>query len=140
MGNVTAKVLERLARMYGTPKHTNDVDGFFDEFERVLAYYDDDVLEAAVSDVISHRAYPTWPTVGEINAACENRLPAKSSTARPVYRPEPDWPEPSPEAKARVQELVQQAKKNIAMGRIYRSEPDGTLSEISKRMTGEADE
>lgn len=68
---VITRVLRRLSAVYGEPQ-TEFTEDLFTEFAKALAAYRADILTNAVDRVIRDRAFPTWPTVGEVVKACRD--------------------------------------------------------------------
>ena len=155
MGNVNEYVLQRLERVFGTPRHTQDLAGFYDEYERALGFFSDDVLEAAMNRVIDGHTTTFWPAPGVIRRACESALPISP----PNYsRAEPSQ-ERNPMVAERIDRMVKQAIAKINAGIAERAlppPPAGTdrekwaemirktpnrdmhgLTKISRRITGE---
>lgn len=114
MSAVNDKIIRRFANCYGEPK-APDVDGFLDEYERVLGGYSADTLRKAADEIIANHTYPTWPTPGECNAACQRicEREAPRSWEKPKesdYR----WEPPSEEQRRRNRERIEQFKHYVA--------------------------
>ena len=106
MGNVRKIVIEHFQRAYGLPRHIQEnpqwLPGFFEDYQRALGGFSDDVLARAVRYVMDEQKYPTWPTVGAVATECKRLVPTQPSTPD-HFRPE-DEIEPSPEERERVGE------------------------------------
>lgn len=102
--------VNKLAAMFGEPR-TPDPELFLDEYAKALKGWDGLVLDRAVSEAIRECVY--WPKPADIIQRAE-RIAAE------MYKPKPfddryAWrPEPTPEEKARVQALVDAAKKALS--------------------------
>lgn len=143
MADVEKLVFQRFATLFGEPKHTSNLAGFYDEYERALSGCSDELLARAIDDAIDKHAYPTWPTLGQIKTSLKAVTP---SAGPPQFRePPPDRPPPSPIAKANVQRLVDQLKQDMAAAAPpprsthYPNRGAHGLSAVSKRMTGEGE-
>lgn len=168
MSVVNDKIIRRFANCYGEPK-APDVDGFLDEYERVLKGYSADTLRKAADEIIANHVFPSWPTPGECNLACQRicELERPRSWERPSETVS-NWKPPTEEEKCRNRELINKFKQYVAGGEWTKLEPvslpvpdrafmenmqteaiktaDGfarhtnrTLTERSKRMMGEAE-
>ncbi|OQW71701.1 MAG: hypothetical protein BVN33_14815 [Proteobacteria bacterium ST_bin13] len=167
MSAVNDKIIRRFANCYGEPK-APDVDGFLDEYERVLKGYSADTLRKAADEIIANHVFPNWPTPGECNAAClricERERPRSWELPDDTPR---HWAPPTEEEKRRNREKIAQFKAYVANNSWLPLEPvklpvpdrkymealqdeaiktaDGysrhvrALSERSKRMMGEHD-
>lgn len=121
MGDVTRLITDRCALLWG--EHTSEaVDDVLDIYEGVLGRYSNEVLTEAFAAVagehIPGKKFP-WPSPAIFKRACE-AITAK--TAPPVDRRFPDhlehaaeWPVPTPESIARVNALVAEMKRTMAM-------------------------
>lgn len=102
-------IIARLMAMFGEPK-TIDPDLFLAEYAKAIKGWDVDVMSKAADEAIKECVY--WPKPAELIKRAER-------IAADMYRPsEPKdryaWkPEPSDEEKARVQGLVDAAKRAI---------------------------
>jgi len=70
MSDVYEAIIARFSNCYGEPKAL-DVEAFLGEYERVLKGYTPDTLRKAADEIIANHAYPSWPTPGECNLACQ---------------------------------------------------------------------
>lgn len=71
-----------------------------------------DVLEAAAKAIIRDRESPWFPTIGECGRACTVAA-AKIMTAPTIRERDEQWPEPTAEQKAAVNEMVANLKLAI---------------------------
>jgi hypothetical protein len=91
--DVYTNIIARFANCYGEPK-APDVDGFLAEYERVLKGYSADILRKAADDIIANHVYPSWPTPGECNLACQRVC--EREAPRCWEKPDYDQYAPSP--------------------------------------------
>jgi len=137
MSTVQELILARFLTLYGEPK-TDNIEAFFDEYERALRGIAKDVLSLGADRVIRAQEFRSWPTPGECVKACHveaERMAIERERFAPKNLEAADrsWPAPSEDSKRRVRELVEAAKRGITI-----EAPPRELSEQSKRMTGEA--
>lgn len=83
MSEHVSKAIRRLAAVYGEPK-TDYKPELFAEFISALENYRSDVVAYGVDRVIRDRAYPTWPTVGEVVKACRDVADEMSDKCHPA--------------------------------------------------------
>ncbi len=134
MSDVQDLMLSRFLTLYGEPK-TDSLEAFFDEYERALRGVAKDVLSAGAYRVIKAQEFRSWPTPGECVKACNaeaERLAIERERFAPKNLDRAPWPTPSEESKRRVREMVEAAKRGMMV-----EAPPRTLTERSKRMTGE---
>ena len=113
MNHVLTTVIRRFVLVYGEPK-TNDIEGFYAEYQRALKGFSEAVLQAGVDDVIRDHTFPTWPTVGEVyKAVSEQGRRLHRPTPEP---PEPDWQRtpPTDADRARNHELMERLRRATA--------------------------
>lgn len=139
MSDVQDLVLARFLTLYGEPK-TDNLESFIGEYERALAGMSKEVLKGAADRVIRAQEFRSWPTPGECVKACHaeaERIATQNSRFSPanIEREDAKWPAPTAEQKARVQALVDDLKRGITVSGPVSG---GSLTEQSKRMTGEA--
>ncbi len=98
---VADKVLKRLHTLYGAP-NTDSPPDLYAEFAAALAPYRSDILSKAVDRVRSDRAFPGWPTVGELVKAC--REVSDEMVDRTFNQPSATYDKPpvSPEQAAKL--------------------------------------
>ena len=89
--DVMDKVIRRLIVVYGEPKDVEPKE-LFAEFFKALGSYRGDILSKAADLVIRERAFPGWPTVGEVVKAC--REVADAMADRHVEQPSPVYDKP----------------------------------------------
>lgn len=105
---VVTKVIKRLANVFGPP-NVSEPDEFFAEYQKAFAGYSADVLQSAVDRVMKEHVYASWPTVGEVMAAVQAVLSARSTGSAPEHikfsalGPEPGKKYVDPE---RLKELI----------------------------------
>ncbi len=99
--DVMDKVLRRLIVVYGEPKDVEPKE-LFAEFFKALGSYRGDILSKATDLVIRERAFPGWPTVGEVVKAC--REVSDEMADRHIEQPSPvyDKPPVTPEVAKRL--------------------------------------
>lgn len=157
--NAEDKMIQRLLSVFGEPKTPNP-ELFLEEFAKAIKGWDARVLEEAGDRVI--RSSTFWPKPAEL-------IEEATAIAAAMYAPkatpldDTNWPEPSPEAKARVDALLRETLPKLkAGGKVFtdpkplpdvsrqsfettqRESPNtslhakhGTLTDLSKRMMGE---
>ena len=139
MSDVQELMLSRFLTLYGEPK-TDNLEAFFDEYERALKGTAREILQLAADRVIRAQEFRSWPTPGECVKACQAEAERKA-IERERFKPadleraDRSWPAPSEESKARVRALVETMKRGIAVSGPV---PGGTLTEKSQRMVGGA--
>ena len=140
MSLVQDLVLARFLTLYGEPK-TDCLEAFIGEYESALTGYAPDVLRGAADRVIRDQEFRSWPTPGECVKACESAAFALEDARRrqetPAALDRTPWPEPTAEQKAAVRAMAEDAKRAI-LSNDKPEPPRRSLSDISKRMTGEA--
>lgn len=106
--DVMDKVVRRLIVVYGEPKDVEPRE-LFAEFFKALESYRSDILGKATDRVIRERAYPTWPTVGEMVKAC--REVSEEMVDRTFNQPSPEYTKPpvSQETAVRLMGAARQA-------------------------------
>jgi hypothetical protein len=139
MSDVQDLMLARFLTLYGEPK-TDNLEAFFDEYERALKGTAREILQLAADRVIKDQEFRSWPTPGEcvkaVHVEAERKAIERERFAKPdLDKADRTWPAPTEESKARVRELIANMKRGIS---VSGPEPGGTLTEKSKRMTGEA--
>ena len=99
--DVMDKVIRRLIVVYGEPKDVEPKE-LFAEFFKALGTYRSDILSKAADRVIAERAFPGWPTVGEVVKAC--REVSEEMADRNFSQPSPTYDKPpvSPEQAAKL--------------------------------------
>ena len=135
MSDIQDIVLSRFLTLYGEPK-TDNLEAFIAEYENALRGMAKDVLKLGADRVIKAQEFRSWPTPGECVKACNaeaERLAIERERFAPKNLDRAPWPTPSEESKKRVREMVEAAKRGIMV-----EAPPRTLSERSKRMTGES--
>lgn len=70
MSDVYTAIIARFSNCYGEPKSL-DVEAFLGEYERVLKGYSESILRKAADEIIANHVFPSWPTPGECNIACQ---------------------------------------------------------------------
>jgi hypothetical protein len=105
---VADKVLKRLHTLFGAP-NTDSPPGLYAEFSAALAPYRSDILSKAVDRVRADRAFPGWPTVGELVKAC--REVSEEMVDRTFNQPSPEYTKPpvSQETAVRLMGAARQA-------------------------------
>lgn len=141
MSDVQDLVLARFLTLYGEPK-TDNLEAFIAEYERALKGTARDILHLAADRVIKLQEFRSWPTPGECVKAAQaeaERVAIERERFSPRFLDEQErtWPKPTDESKRRVREILEATKKHIQSA--APPEPERrSLSNISKRMTGEA--
>jgi hypothetical protein len=139
MSAVQDLMLGRFLTLYGEPK-TDNLEAFFDEYERALKGTAREILQLAADRVIKAQEFRSWPTPGECLKAVQAEAERKAIELERFKPANLDreancWPAPTEESKARVRELVANMKRGMS---IEPEKPKRELSERSKRMTGDA--
>lgn len=116
MGNVNELVLDRLRLLFGAPARIaeEDLPAYLREYRDSLDGYSDDNLRRGMDWLRDHHKYRSWPTPGEIHAACKRFQPKSSSVESKGWRDADALPTPTDEQKERVQAMVDEMKRNIA--------------------------
>lgn len=107
---------DRFLALYGPPQ-TDNPRLFFEEYKRCFDGMDPEILTAAVNLVVSRREFPSWPTIGECNKAVERvaeHINASRALKRQLLAP-PSEREPTPAARARVTQMIDDLKRKMAM-------------------------
>lgn len=120
MNSHVANLLKRFRAVYGEPK-SEEPDVLMAEYGRALKGYSAAAIERAgdrLIDGLREDGKPRrfWPTVSECREACNDAseyLAAEARRNEPPKPPEPLPPPPSAEEVARVNELVQQMKRQM---------------------------
>ena len=133
MSDIQDLMLARFLTLYGEPK-TDNLEAYFDEYERALKGTAKEILSAAADRVIKAQEFRSWPTPGECLKACHAEAERKAIERerfepKSIERADRKWPAPTEESKARVRALVENFKRGHVVG--------GGLTEQSRRMTGE---
>lgn len=159
--------IARLSAVFGEPR-TENPELFVAEFARAIARCDGQLLERAIDEVIKGCTF--WPKPAEVLQMVARGAADREASERRKFVPvDQDIPPPSPDAIARVNALIQEAKAAISAERPIEEReiepadrtvfdgrtnrylktkwvvPDraesltGTLTERSKRMSGERD-
>jgi len=113
---VITRVLRRLSAVYGEPQ-TEFTEELFGEFARALAAYRADILTNAVDRVIRDRAFPTWPTVGEVVKACREVADEMADKYVPERVPPPREYKPVDQHVAEA--LLRRARASINAGNSF---------------------
>jgi len=116
MGNVNELVLDRLRLLFGPPARIaeDDLPAYLREYRESLAAYSDDILRRGMDWLRDHHKYRSWPTPGEIHAACKRFQPPSSPVESKGWHDNDRLPKPTEEQKARVQALVDEMNRNLA--------------------------
>lgn len=119
-------LLHRMSVIYGQPE-TPDPRAFIREYESLLKKYSGEIIRAAGDYIRDNHTRRSWPTPGEIRAALLAVAPPPEAIdwdAAEAKRKE-GWKfsdlgngAPGPEAKARVQAMVDEFKRNLAANRV----------------------
>ena len=111
MSHVKEELLDKFVTMFGLPK-TDNVEAYLAEYQDALVMYSADTLADAAKIIIRSQEHKTWPTVGVCVKACRKALDdCRRTTPRPAPAPDnDDYQAPSDEAKARVQQMVDDLK------------------------------
>ncbi len=134
MSSVQDQVLSRFLTLYGEPK-TDNLEAFFDEYERSLGHFSAEVLRRAANRVIDEQVFKAWPTPGECRKAAEHAqqmMPKPKPTQAELDKQADAWPAATEESKVRVRELM--------LGCVANLRGKGSLTATTRRMTGEASE
>lgn len=107
--------LRRLAAVYGDPQ-TEFKGELIAEFKAALAPYRADILTKAIDRVIRERAFPTWPTVGEVVKAC--REVSDEMADRNFSQPSPVYDKP-PVSQEQAAKLMGYARHFMDPRRAY---------------------
>lgn len=120
---VYTNIITRFANCYGESK-APDIDGFLAEYERVLKGYSADTLRKAADDIIANHTYPSWPTPGECNLACQRvcEREAPRSWEKPADY-DGKWEPPTDEQRRRNREKIEQFKHYVAGAEWTKLEP-----------------
>lgn len=81
---VVSKIIKRLGNVFGAP-NCADPEEFFAEYQKAFTGYSADVLQSAVDRVMKEHVYASWPTVGEVMAAVQAVLAARSTGHAPEH-------------------------------------------------------
>lgn len=156
------RVVARLIAVFGEPK-TPDPVLFLEEFAKAVKPFDADVLEKATDEVIRDCAF--WPRPKEIVDRAIAYATKKARRNVPPPREEPRPPPLTPEQRSELKKIMADfyERMNIQgddahlvdwkrgqrpqFEEMMRTSPNrhlyvkdvGTLTEVSKRMTGEKD-
>lgn len=138
MSDVQDLMFTRFLTLYGEPK-TDNLEAFFEEYERVLKGTAKDILQLAADRVIKEQQFRSWPTPGEcvkaVNAEAERKaIERERFSPKQLDEQERHWPKPTAESKARVRAILEEFKRGAV---VTGPAPGGTLTEKSKRMSGE---
>lgn len=141
MTDVQDLVLARFLTLYGEPK-TDNLEAFVSEYEHALAGMSREVLQGGANRVIKAQEFRSWPTPGECVKACHQEaehlaVQRERFAPKNIEQTDKTWAPPTEEQKARARQLVAEAKKAILAGETPPA-PRRTLTERSRRMTGEA--
>lgn len=98
---MTARVLSRLAIIYGSPDSPDPIAWFY-EVSRLVAGYSDAEQDRAVDLVTRSHRGRSFPTVSEITVACADAR----ELMNPPKKPAPKYPEWSQEAVSAADTLV----------------------------------
>lgn len=109
MSSVYDEIIARFSNCYSEPKAL-DVEAFLGEYERVLKGYTPDTLRKAADEIIANHTYPSWPTPGECNIACQKICEREAPRAWEKPRPVEKWEPPTEEQKRRNREKIEQFK------------------------------
>jgi hypothetical protein len=117
MSDVQDLMLSRFLTLYGEPK-TDNLEAFFDEYERALRGMARDILSAAADRVIKATDGRWWPTPGECVKACNVEaermaLDRERFVPKNLDKASEGWAAPSEESKARCRALVAALKREI---------------------------
>lgn len=140
MSDVQDLMFTRFLTLYGEPK-TDNLESFFEEYERVLKGTAKDILQLATDRVIKEQQFRSWPTPGEcvkaVNAEAERKaIERERFTPKNLDEKERSWPKPTEDSKARCRALVADLKRSIAVNEAPRAR-GASLTDLSKRMTGD---
>lgn len=141
MSDVQDLMFARFLTLYGEPK-TDNLEAFFEEYERVLKGTAKDILQLAADRVIKEQQFRTWPTPGEcvkaVQAEAERKaIERERHTPVNLDKEAANWPAPTDESKARCRQLVAELKRSIAINEPASAPRRTGLSDLSKRMTGD---
>lgn len=115
MSDVQDLMLARFLTLYGEPK-TDNIEAFFDEYERALRGMAREIISAAADRVIKVQDGRWWPTPGECVKACNveaERIAIDRERFEPKNMDRASWDAPTEESKARCRALVADLKRAI---------------------------
>lgn len=121
------ELIDRLNSTFGEPK-TPDPERFLIEFAKAMKGWDPLVLERAGDEVIKECVY--WPKPAEVIERAR-RIAGEMYRARPAEHERDTLPEPTPEQKARVQVLVDSAKRVLTANAAAKADP-APLPDVSR--------
>jgi nucleoside-diphosphate-sugar epimerase len=114
MSPVEEFVTSRFFNLYGPPD-AFDPKAFVAEYAKALNGTDADILREASDRIVRKHKYRNWPTVGEcvevVQFIAEQRMLARRREAWGYGRDQHETP--TPEAKARMDEIVKQAAEYL---------------------------
>lgn len=134
MRHVLNSVVARFVTVYGEPKSDN-AEALYSEYIRALKGFSQEILEAAVDEVIKGHTFPTWPVPGEVYKAASaegsRRLRVYgngiSDSSSDEHSPPIDYVPPTPEEREANQRAIEQ------MRRMYCTAGDGPALPIPTR-------
>jgi hypothetical protein len=113
VSEVSDLVIRRFNRLYGPPT-TPDRDAYFAEYFKALKGTDPKLLEEAVDVLVKRQTIPAWPTVGACVEAVHEVAESRMSEQRRHVPQQEDYPEPTPEERARVRALLADLQTKLA--------------------------
>lgn len=135
------KLIARLINLFGEPK-CDDPALYIDEVRRSLKGYADDLIEIAGDRARDECKF--FPRPAELREFMQQELSRRTiGKPRDAFEHLDLMPPPDPEAAARVRALVDKLKTHMLFGgppvdAVNDFRDRQTLTDVSKRMTGEA--
>ena len=124
--------ISRLTVLFGPPETVDD-DAFIGELRDMFGLYEDEILRRAGNTLRSEHTLRGWPTFGEINDAVRGSAHFVMSNKRQPPATGSAYVEQTPEAKERVQAMVQQLVQTTAASAVPDHPiPDVELKDVSR--------
>lgn len=166
MGNVKDLVIGRMIRLFGLPNTIAEAElpAFFREYHDSLSGFDDALLTKAMNWVRDNHDTTFWPPPGVINQACRKYIPSQPVESKNWN--DMDFTPKDAASRERVRQMAQAFRANMGVKQMpregfsdytrlderidvsrpamerkekeWREAERKQLTELSKRMTGEA--
>lgn len=134
MADVQKIVLDQFQDLYGDPKR-DDLEAFFEKYEKALAGWSDEILTRAVDIVIREHEFPSWPMPGAVTKACQRVCPPPRLVNQPLH----DEPEPlTPEQQARWEAIYQETMGFLKATTPKAKRPEDTSRPAFEKMQRES--
>lgn len=116
MGDVVKNITDRCALLWGEHPSEN-IDDVLDIYEQVLGFYSNEILAEAfgtvAGDHMPGKRFP-WPAPAIFKRACETIIARTAKPSRLEFPPIVEREPPTPEAIARVNEMVKKAAREMS--------------------------